>query len=181
MFGYPIETIYLFGLIIAGSLTLLFVFFGDAVEGITGGIPFLSPTLVLAFMTFFFACGYILEMTALFSAFLSVFISIFSSAILVTLLHIFVLVPLSSAEESLSYHESELKGRVGHVITSIPVNGFGEVLLSSSVGSISKIAASFDNTPIPSGTKILVIESKNSVVSVTSYQPFEESLKGDTL
>jgi membrane-bound ClpP family serine protease len=120
-------------------------------------------------------------MTALFSAFLSVFISIFSSVILVTLLHIFVLVPLSSAEESLSYHESELKGRVGHVITSIPADGFGEVLLSSSVGSISKIAASFDNIPIPSGTKILVIESKNSVVSVTSYQPFEETLKGDTL
>ncbi|MGM0920194.1 MAG: hypothetical protein ACQEWW_03035 [Bacillota bacterium] len=181
MFGYPIETIYLIGLIIAGSLTLLLVFFGDAIEGITGGIPFLSPTLVLAFLTFFFACGYILEMTALFSAFLSVFISIFSSVILVTLLHIFVLVPLSSAEESLSYHESELKGRVGHVITSIPADGFGEVLLSSSVGSISKIAASFDNIPIPSGTKILVIESKNSVVSVTSYQPFEETLKGDTL
>jgi hypothetical protein len=45
MFGYPIETIYLIGLIIAGSLTLLLVFFGDAIEGITGGIPFLHSFL----------------------------------------------------------------------------------------------------------------------------------------
>ncbi|QNG61972.1 hypothetical protein H4O14_15595 [Bacillus sp. PAMC26568] len=174
MFVYPIETIYLIGLIAAGSLTLLLVFFGDAIHGMTESIPFLSPTLVLAFLTFFSACGYILEVSAIFSTFFSLAISSISSLILVILLHIFVLVPLSSAEESLSYHESELKGRVGNVITSIPADGFGEVLLTSTVGSISKTAASFDKAPIPSGTKILVIESKNSVVSVTPYQQFED-------
>lgn len=99
-----------------------------------------------------------------------------ASCVLVALLHFFVLVPLSSAEESLSYHESDLKGRTGQVITSIPADGFGEVLLTSSVGSISKTASSFDHTPIAGGTKILVIESKNSIVYVAPYQPFEETL-----
>ena len=173
---HTIEGIYLAGLIIAGVLTLLFVFFGDIFEGMSEAVPFFSPTLVLAFITFFCAGGYIFKVTGIFSTILSAVLSVMASGVLVALLHFFVLVPLSSAEESLSYHESDLKGRTGHVITSIPADGFGEVLLTSSVGSISKTASSFDHTPIAGGTKILVIESKNSIVYVAPYQPFEDTL-----
>ncbi|EPR66808.1 putative membrane protein [Cyclobacterium qasimii M12-11B] len=41
LFGVPIQTMYLYTLIIAGSLTLLFLFFGDVFAGLPEGIPFL--------------------------------------------------------------------------------------------------------------------------------------------
>lgn len=44
LFGVPIQTMYLYTLIIAGSLTLLFLFFGDVFSGLSEGIPFLNPT-----------------------------------------------------------------------------------------------------------------------------------------
>ncbi|MGB9941644.1 hypothetical protein ACO0DA_00830, partial [Bacillus subtilis] len=62
LFGVPIQTIYLYTLIIAGSLTLLFLFFGDVFAGLSEGIPFLNPTLVLSFFTCFSAGGYIGEL-----------------------------------------------------------------------------------------------------------------------
>lgn len=42
---HTIEAIYLAGLIIAGVLTLIFVFFGDIVEGISEAVPFSVPHL----------------------------------------------------------------------------------------------------------------------------------------
>ncbi|MCY8782772.1 hypothetical protein MOD46_20405, partial [Bacillus spizizenii] len=83
------------------SLTLLFVFFGDVFAGLSEGIPFLNPTLVLAFFTCFSASGYIGELILPLSSLLIALLSCILSIMLVVLLHIFVLVPLSSAEESL--------------------------------------------------------------------------------
>ena len=40
----PLETIYLYGLVISGAVTILYLFFGDALEGITEAIPFVNPT-----------------------------------------------------------------------------------------------------------------------------------------
>lgn len=171
LFGVPIQTVYLYTLIIAGSLTLLFLFFGDVFAGLSDGIPFLNPTLVLAFFTFFSAGGYIGELALPLS---SMFIALFScilSIMLVVLLHIFVLVPLSSAEESLAYKEDDLRGRVGKVITAVPVDGFGEVVIEGIGGTISKSAISFDNQQISYGTRVLVVDVNNGVLSVTPHEP----------
>lgn len=99
IFGTPIETIYLTTLIIAGILTLLFLFFGDMYEGVAEAlpIPFLSPTLILAFLTFFSAGAYILEAILPISSLPIIFISIILSILLVILLNVFVLIMLSSA------------------------------------------------------------------------------------
>ncbi|KJJ41050.1 membrane protein [Bacillus subtilis] len=171
LFGVPIQTVYLYTLIIAGSLTLLFLFFGDVFAGLSEGIPFLNPTLVLTFFTFFSAGGYIGELVLPLS---SMFIALFScilSIMLVVLLHIFVLVPLSSAEESLAYKEDDLRGRVGKVITAVPVDGFGEVVIEGIGGIISKSAVSFDNQQISYGTRVLVVDVNNGVLSVTPHEP----------
>ncbi|MFP7234220.1 NfeD family protein [Bacillus subtilis] len=167
----PIQTIYLYTLMIAGSLTLLFLFFGDVFSGLTEGIPFLNPTLVLAFFTCFSAGGYIGELTLPLSSLLIALLSCILSIILVTLLHIFVLVPLSSAEESLAYKEDDLRGRIGKVITAVPVDGFGEVVIEGIGGIISKSAVSFENQQISYGTTVLVVDVNNGVVSVTPHEP----------
>ncbi|KFI01975.1 NfeD family protein [Bacillus spizizenii] len=171
LLGVPIHTIYLYTLIIAGSLTLLFVFFGDVFAGLSEGIPFLNPTLVLAFFTCFSASGYIGELILPLSSLLIALLSCILSIMLVVLLHIFVLVPLSSAEESLVYKEDDLRGRVGKVITAVPVDGFGEVVIEGIGGTISKSAVSFDNEQISYGTAVLVVDVNNGVLSVTPHEP----------
>lgn len=105
VFGLPLQTLYLYILMISGILTLVFVFFGDVFDGMFEAIPvpFLQPTLILAFLTFFSAGGFISEKTAIVGSGLGAVLSAILAVILVTCLNVFVLVPLSSAEESLLY------------------------------------------------------------------------------
>ncbi|MBS4209213.1 NfeD family protein [Bacillus sp. FJAT-50079] len=170
LFGMAIETIYLTLLIISGSLTVLYLLFGDVLEGLDEISGLLNPVLILAFITFFSAGGYILEKTTTLNSFLIIAISAFVSVILDVLLNVFVLVPMKSAEQSLSYTEKSLEGRVGKIIISIPADGFGEVIIENYSGMISKPAASFENEIISEGTEVLVIEVKNGVLYVVPYQ-----------
>ncbi|MCY8128708.1 NfeD family protein, partial [Bacillus spizizenii] len=125
----------------------------------------------LAFFTCFSASGYIGELILPLSSLLIALLSCILSIMLVVLLHIFVLVPLSSAEESLVYKEDDLRGRVGKVITAVPVDGFGEVVIEGIGGTISKSAVSFDNEQISYGTAVLVVDVNNGVLSVTPHEP----------
>lgn len=170
LFGESLQTIYLYSLIISGVLTVLYVLFGDMLEGLFEGIPFVNPTLIFAFITIFSAESYLLELYSPINSFLIMLISAVSALILVTLLNVFVLVPLSSAESSLAYKESDLRGRIGTVITPIPKDGFGEVLIESVSGKISKTAASFKNEEIEYGKKVLIIETKDGVVHVLLHE-----------
>ncbi|PTY77417.1 hypothetical protein B5V89_14465 [Heyndrickxia sporothermodurans] len=170
IFGTSIETVYLVLLIVAGSLTILYILFGDIFHGIGEALSFLHPTLVLSFITFFSASGYILERVTSFSSILIMAISAIIAIILVTLLNVFVLIPLSSAEESLSYTEESLKGRVGKLIISIPQDGYGEIVIDSKSGMISKPAASYENHAIEEGKQVLIIEVKDGVLYVVPYE-----------
>ncbi|MEH7662614.1 hypothetical protein V7193_06240, partial [Bacillus velezensis] len=140
IFHLPLETVYLYTLIISGSLTLLILFFQDVFHGLSEAIPvsFLNPALILSFLTIFSASGYIGEIAAPLSSSVIALLSFVLSVLLVSLLHFFVLVPLSSAEESLAYRETDLKGRVGRVITSVPKDGYGEVIIEGIGVAISK-------------------------------------------
>ncbi|RST58010.1 hypothetical protein D5F11_019680 [Siminovitchia terrae] len=170
LFGMPIETIYLILLIVSGSLTILYLFFGDVLEGLGEATAFLSPILILAFITFFSAGGYILELLTSLNSFLIMGIAAITAFLLDIILNVFVLVPMSSAEQSLSYTEKSLEGRIGKVIISIPEKGFGEVVIESYSGMISKPAASFEDMEIPEGSEVLVIEVKDGVLHVMPYK-----------
>ncbi len=112
LFGIDIQTIYLTALIISGGLTVLYIFFGDVLD-VSDGIAFLNPALILAFVVFFSSSGYVFELVTPFSSILILSISIGFGLVMSVLLHFFILVPLSSAEESLVFTEESLKGRVG--------------------------------------------------------------------
>lgn len=168
LFGTPLETIYLYTLVISGAVTILYLFFGDALDGILDGV--FNPTLIFTFITIFSAGGYLGE---LFTDFHSVIIAGFNAVvalIIVTLLNVFVLIPVSQAEESLVYKETDLRGRTGTVITAIPVDGFGEVLIENVSGRISKPAVSFKKTEIPNGRKVIIIDVENGVLQVELYE-----------
>ena len=141
IFYLPLETVYLYTLIISGSLTLLILFFKMCFTAYRK--PFLfhfKPCIDSVFLTIFSASGYIGEIAAPLSSPVIALLSFVLSVLLVSLLHFFVLVPLSSAEESLAYRETDLKGRVGRVITSVPKDGYGEVIIEG-------IGAPFLNQP----------------------------------
>lgn len=177
-FSIPLETIYLYGLIISGVLTVGYVLFADVFHfhGVGEGLDFLNPVLIFAFVTILSASGYLLERLSSLHFFLILGISAVAAFILVTLLNVFVLVPLSSAEESLVYKESDLHGRIGTVITPIPSDGYGEVMIDSTSGRIAKPATSFDGDSIPNGTSVLVVQVKDGVLEVTVHHQLENFL-----
>lgn len=161
---------------ISGIITLLYVLFGDILGGAGEVAGFLNPTLILAFIIFFSAIAYGFEFLTALSHVLIIGISVVVAFILDAILNMFVLIPLSSAQESLVYTTDSLKGRIGRVIIPIPSDGFGEVVLHNKSGTISKPAASFRHTAIQEGEKVLIIEVRDGVLYVSSYEYSEEIL-----
>lgn len=172
-FSIPLETIYMYGLIISGVLTVLYVLFADVFQGIGDSLDFLNPVLLFAFVTILSASGYLLEMLSSLHYLVIMGISAAIAFIVVSLLNVFILVPLSTAEESLVYKEADLKGRVGTVITAIPKDGYGEVMIDSTSGRIAKPATSFDHVPIPNGADVLVIDVQKGVLQVSIHHQLE--------
>ncbi|MDM8100567.1 hypothetical protein [Oceanobacillus oncorhynchi] len=173
LFGYAIQDLYLWILIIAAILTVVVLLFGDLLDGIFESIPFLHPVLVLSFFIFLSAMGYILEWFIDWSSLVILIIASISSIIFVTLLHLFVLVPIRSAEQSWGYSEDALIGSVGTAIVSIPIDGYGEVMVQWKSGVISKPAVSYDNEAISQDERVLIIEIKDGVFYVSPYQSLD--------
>ncbi|RAK19117.1 hypothetical protein B0I26_10734 [Anoxybacillus vitaminiphilus] len=171
MFGYPMETVYLWTLIVSGSLTLIYLVLSDVLDGMFD-LPFLSPQLILSFLTVFSASGFLFEKYTEFSVVLINLVSAGIGLIIVTILHFFVFIPLKSAETSLNYSESDLEGRIAKVIVTLPKDGFGEILIENKSGVISKPAQSIQNEEIPSGAEVVIVKMKNGVAKVSTYDPY---------
>ena len=169
LFGYSLEQIYLVVLIFVGLGTILYMFFGDVAEGIGEGLPIFNPSVLLSFLTIMAATGYILEKLTWFSSGMNIVIAFIVGAILSTLFYLFILVPLKSADVSLAYTEESLGGQLGKVIVPIPVDGFGEVVIESASGLISKRATGFDNEALDYETTVLIIEVKEGTLFVKAY------------
>lgn len=170
LFGFPLATVYLIILIVIGLCTVLYLFFADLADGAAESIPFFDPAIILAFITITSAGGYLLETFTTMSHALNILLAAAGSSILSALLYYFLLVPIRSAEVSLTYTDESLAGQTGKVIVPIPIDGFGEIIIESINGIISKRAASFDQTEIPYEQEVLIIEVKEGTVYVTPYE-----------
>jgi len=168
-----VEQIYLTILLIMGAATILYVFFGDVAEGIGEGIPFLNPAILLAFATLTSAAGYLLEVTTSWSSFIILIAGIVVGIFVDILLYFFVLLPMSSAEVSLAYTDESLAGQVAKVITPIPSDGFGEIVIQSVSGLVHKRATGYDNEEIDYGKEVLVIEVSEGTFLVREYEAFD--------
>lgn len=167
------EQIYFYALLIMGAVTILYVFFGDVAEGIGEGIPFFNPTVMMAFVTFVSASGYILEAATTWNSWIVLIVSIAIGAILDFLLYFFFLVPMSSAEVSTAYTDESLAGEIGKVITPIPTDGYGEIVIDTVNGLLSKRATGFDNEEIAYGKEVLVIDVNEGTFLVREYEVFD--------
>lgn len=171
--GMGMEQIYFYALLIMGAVTILYVFFGDIADGIGEGIPFFNPTVMMAFVTFVSASGYILEATTSWYSWIILTASIVIGAILDILLYFFFLLPMSLAEVSTAYTDESLAGEIGKVITPIPTDGYGEIVIDTVNGLLSKRATGFDNEEIAYGKEVLVIDVKEGTFLVREYEVFD--------
>ena len=178
IFGLPMEQLYMYILLAAGALTVFYVFFGDIAD-MGEALPIFNPTVILAFITFGAAIGLLLETATEFNSWSVLGIAAMGSAVLDLLLYFFILLPLSSAESSIAYSEESLPGQVAKVIIPIPVDGYGEVVLETYAGMISKRAAGYDNEAIDQDEKVLIIEVNDGTLYVQAYKPldFTEKIK----
>lgn len=168
VFGTDIQTVYLITLGISGGLALIYILFNDMLDGI---FDFgFNPALILTFFTFLGASGFLFEQFTSLNSILIIFLAIIISLILDILLHLFVFTPLKKAETSLVYSQSSLEGKLAKVIIPIPVDGFGEVVISNASGTISKSAVSLDGTEIKEGQEVVVIYVKDGVLVVSPYE-----------
>lgn len=170
IFGTELHTVYLFTLIVTGSITILYLFFSELFDGLFEGMPFVDPAVILSFITITSASGFLLEKFINLSSSFNFIIACILSAMITSLIYFFILVPLKSAEVSLAYTEESLGGQVGKVIVPIPVDGYGEIIIETVNGIISKRATGFENEPIGYDEQVLIIEVKEGTVYVKKYE-----------
>ncbi len=166
--GIPIETIYLYVLIICAGLAVLLVIFGDIFD-FDGPI---DPMLAIPWLAFTSLFGYLGERLLGWNHLMLFLLSGAIASILVFLLNFYVLMPLKNAESTISISEKDMEGNTATVVTPIPISGMGEIQFKSVTGSISRPAAFYapQKRPIERGAQVLIIEIKDRVCYVVPYE-----------
>lgn len=157
-----IQTIYLYGLIIGGSITLLYLLFGDVFEVISGISEVtpgsvLNPVVLLSFISIFSGAGYVLQLRDQFTSGTNMLFSVVIAVIIVSIIHFFILIPLSRSEQSTAQSVYDFLHKDGEVILTIPKTGLGEVLMTTELGQSGHIARSSMETEIKQGTLVVVV------------------------
>ncbi|GGA48614.1 hypothetical protein GCM10007416_22200 [Kroppenstedtia guangzhouensis] len=172
-------TLVFWGCFLTGILlTALSWIIGDLLEGltaeITGGSSMFHPVVWVGALTSFGAAGLILSKTTpLEGAFLSLS-ALGLAAAAAVLLYLLVIQPIKHAESSVGFRMSDLIGQQGEVITAIPAEGCGELLVWTGGGHTNQIASSLHHHPIPQGTRVTIRKVEKSVLWVTPLEPHSD-------
>jgi membrane-bound ClpP family serine protease len=167
------------GCLIGGLIfTLITVIFGDLIGGVFDGIldilsldgyDFIQPMTLVGGVTIFGGMGILLhEYTSLKALFIIIF-ALVISLFLSVLMYFFYIKPMSHAENSTGYSIMEHVGKLGEVITPIPQDGYGEILLKVGAGITNEIAGSYDGIEIEAGVRVVVVEVEDSVLYVSKF------------
>nr|WP_275577005.1 NfeD family protein [Thalassobacillus pellis] len=82
----------------------------------------------------------------------------------------YLVIPMSKAESSTAISVQDLEGKIGEVITTIPLDGMGEVFIESTSGSRSESAKSFEEKTIKQGSRVVVVEVKEHILYVSEWE-----------
>lgn len=166
--GVPIETIYLYVLIICAALAFLLVIFGDIVD-FDGPV---DPMLIVPWLAFTALFGYLGEHLLAGSHLLLFLASALLAAIIVFFLNFYVLMPIRQTEATISISEKDMEGNTAIVTIPIPIAGMGEIQMKSVTGSINRPAAFYapQEHSLARGSQVLIIEIKARVCYVVPYK-----------
>ncbi|PGK51212.1 hypothetical protein CN918_25830 [Priestia megaterium] len=173
-----LTSLYLYGFILGSVLTMLYVLFGDALDGIFDITPgsFLSPTVLLSFFAIFSGSGFILSFLTSWDGTLIFLMSLVISLLLVTLMHIFIISPISKTEQSTAFDQLRMAGKVGTVTLTIPADGYGQVSLKSDFGYNTYAAQSSNAQSIPEGSLVRIVKVDDHIYIVEPFtHPLEEN------
>jgi membrane protein implicated in regulation of membrane protease activity len=162
---------------LAASLVAAFV--GDLFDSVD--LPqilefLLDPLSLVGGVAAFGAAGLVYEEWLGLTGTTGAFAAVFSGLIFSVAVHFVYVRPMKRSENSLAFSMREYAGRSGEVITSIPAEGCGEVLITMGVSNTFQSAASFDRTPIPGGARVVVVEVNDGVLWVSALSDEESDL-----
>lgn len=159
------------------GFTVLTLLFGDVLDGAFDGFDldgfgdFLDPLSFVGGLTVFGGAGILLEQFADFGAGATAGLAALIGLGLALAMHFVYVRPMKRSENSTGFSMREYQGKLGEVITAIPASGYGEVLVRMGASNTFQSAASFEQKPIPRGTRVVVVEVRGGELLVT---PFDE-------
>ncbi|MFD2673567.1 protease [Marinicrinis sediminis] len=161
------------------GFVLVTVIFGDVLGGFMDGImdalsmdgvDFLQPMVLVGGITCFGGLGILLTQMTSLGAAQTAILSFCGSIGVSACTYFFYVKPMARAENSTSYQQQDLVGRLGEVSVTIPKKGWGEVILSTGTGRTNEIAASFDEEELGEGTKVVIIEIRDRTLYVSKWE-----------
>jgi NfeD-like. len=149
----------LYTLCLTGSLILLFLFLvlGDALDFIFDSIDFINGLTLISTLSVFGASGYLLTKYSVLGTIAVLIIAILIALSIATVVSIIYLKTKNNSDSSIAYSMKDLEGKVAEVITSIPEDGYGEVIIKMGASTVNYTAKSYDLNYIKEGSKVVVI------------------------
>ena len=148
--------------------SVLAVFLGDVLDGVLDGLDgafdsfdlgdALDPLSFVGGVTAFGGAGVLLDAYAGLGPVPEILVALSVGLVLAVVMHYAYVRPLKRGENSTGFSVREYRGKIGEVNTAIPAGGYGEVLVRMGASTTFQPAASFDGTPLPTGTPVVVVE-----------------------
>ncbi|WP_197286096.1 protease [Paenibacillus sp. FJAT-27812] len=170
------ETLFMSCLIGGIMYALVSVIFGDWLgQALDGALDFLSldghswlsPTALVGGITVFGGAGLMLDRYTSFGSTAIVMVALLIALLAGTAVFFLYIKPMEQSENSIAFSLNGMSGMLGDVLVPIPAAGYGEVMVKVGAGFTNQIAASFDGVEIASGTRVVVVEVKDSTLYVS--------------
>lgn len=170
------ETLFMACLIGGILYAVVSVVFGDwlsqALDGMLDflsleGHPWLEPTALVGGITVFGGAGLLLGRYTAFGAAAIIFVALLIAIIAGAAVFFLYIRPMEESENSIAFSLQALSGMLGEVLVPIPASGYGEVMVKVGAGFTNQIAASFEGVDIAGGTRVVVVEVKDSTLYVS--------------
>ncbi|OXM15821.1 NfeD family protein [Paenibacillus herberti] len=171
------ETLYISCLAFGILFAFVSVVLGDILGSfLDGALDFLSvdgpgifqPAAIAGGITTFGGAGLLLERYATLDEGATVLLALLIAAAGSMFVFFLYVRPMRNTEATSGYSMQELGGAIGEVITSIPAQGCGEVLIRIGAGVTNHTAESFEGKDIPTGSRVVVVEVKLDVLAVAT-------------
>ena len=165
----------LYWLCLGGGLAfaLLAVLLGDLIDGALDGLDLpddlLDPLSVVGGLSVFGGAGVLLTEFAPLGTIATAVLAGGIGFVLAVAMHFGVVKPMKRAEASTGFSKREYAGKLGEVSVAVPAEGFGEVVVQMGASRTFQTAASFDASPIPTGTRVVVVEVGEEALLVAPF------------
>ena len=149
------------------GVTLLLLIVGEVLEAafdaLDGALDALDldafdPLSAVAGVTLFGGAGILLDRFLSLGQGAEVAVAVLIGLVGAVVLHTAYVKPMKASENSTAFSVREYAGKTGELTTGVTASGFGEVVVRMGASTTFQTAASFDGTPIASGTPVVVVE-----------------------